>query len=114
LHAAADYLEEVRAGRAPGHLPIAQGLVWQGLALPLPQAEAMAALGQCIAVTGAAIRLGRLGHVQAQRLLAQARPRIAAVLAQAPPALDDIWNGAPALEIAAMRHETRSARLFAN
>jgi urease accessory protein len=65
-------------------------------------------------VTGAAIRLGRLGHVQAQRLLAQARPRIAAVLAQAPPALDDIWNGAPALEIAAMRHETRSARLFAN
>jgi urease accessory protein len=114
LPMAAAYLNEVLAQRAPGHLPIAHGLICQALGLSTLEGEAMSAFGQCTAVVGAAIRLGMLGHVDGQRLLMQMRVRIATVLTTHPPGLDDLWNGAPALDLAAMRHETRSARLFAN
>ncbi|MGH6645528.1 urease accessory protein UreF [Aquabacterium sp.] len=108
------YLSEVQAQCAPGHLPVVHGLICQALGLSALEGEAMSAFGQCTAVVGAAIRLGMLGHVDGQRILMQMRRRIAAVLGTDPPELDDLWNGAPALELAAMRHETRSARLFAN
>jgi len=114
LPLAAAYLREVQALRAPGHLPVAHGLICQALGLSAFEGEAMSAFGQCTAVVGAAIRLGVLGHLDGQRLLLQMRGRIATLLATDPPGLEDLWNGAPALELAAMRHEGRSARLFAN
>ncbi len=113
LPEAAEYLEQVRDGYTPGHLPVAQGLIWQALGVPGRQAEAVCAYGLCAGVCGAAIRLGKIGHLDSQRLLSGLRARIATVLATEPPDLDELWNGAPLLEIAAMRHEPRSARLFA-
>lgn len=114
LNLAQAYLAQVQARHALGHLPIAQGLIGQGLGLSALEAEAMSAFGQCTSVVGAGIRLGLLGHVDGQRLLSLMRGRIAAVLATEPPTLDDLWSGAPALDLAAMRHEPRTARLFAN
>ncbi len=113
LEAAAGYLDQVCAECAPGHLPIAQGLIWQALGVKPCRAEAVSAYALCAGVAGAAIRLGRIGHLDGQRLLLRLRPRIDAVLAAEPPGLDELWTGAPALEIAAMRHEPRAARLFA-
>ena len=113
LEPAARCLEAVRDGRTPGHLPVVQGLVWHALGIPARQAEAVCAYGLCAGVSGAAIRLGKIGHLDGQRILTSLRGRIEAVLAMPPPRLDELWNGAPALELAAMRHEPRSARLFA-
>lgn len=113
LQDAADFLERVRDGHTPGHLPVVQGLIWNALGVPARQAEAVCAYGLCAGVCGAAIRLGKIGHLDSQRLLSSLRVRIAALLATDPPGLDELWNGAPMLEIAAMRHEPRSARLFA-
>ena len=73
----------------------------------------MSAFGLCLSVVGAAMRLGMLGHLESQRLLGRMRPTLDAAMAGDPPALDEMWTGAPALEIAAMRHEPRAARLFA-
>ncbi|MFT3801448.1 MAG: urease accessory UreF family protein [Burkholderiaceae bacterium] len=111
--AAGAYLAEVREGRAPGHLPIVQGLVWADHGLSLRQAGTMSAYGLGTAVAGAAMRLGLIGHVDAQRLLSAVRAVIVAVLAEPCPDVDDAWTGAPALDIAAMRHEPRTGRLFA-
>lgn len=111
---AAGYLQVVRAGRAIGHLPVAQGLVWASLGLSIEDTEAMSAFSLCTAVAGAAIRMGVLGHIDAQKLLMRMRARIAAVLDTPAPDLDAMWTGAPALDIAALRHEPRAARLFAN
>ncbi len=110
---AADYLSIVRDGRAPGHLAVVQGLVWADRGLSLTQAEMMSAYGLAASIAGAAMRMGLTGHVDAQRLLAALRPAIVAVLAEPCPDPDDAWNGAPAIEVAAMRHEPRVGRLFA-
>lgn len=112
--AAAAYLAHVRSGRAPGHLPVVQGWVWHARGLALDAAEAIAGFGLCTAVAGAAIRLGRIGHLDAQRLLERLHATLRALLAAPAPPLDDLWSGTPALDIASLRHEPRAARLFAN
>lgn len=114
LPAAQAYLDAVRDGRAPGHVAIVQGLVWPACGIALADCEAMSAFGLCVAVVGAALRLGLLGHIEGQRLLSRMRGFIAQVLQQACPPVDEAWSGAPALDIALMRHEGRAARLFTN
>lgn len=108
------YQERVRAGRALGHLAAVQGLVWRGVGLGEEQACAASAHGLCVALLGAALRLGMIGHVGAQRLLAGLRPLLVDLLAAAPPALEEVHGFAPLAEVAAMRHETQASRLFAS
>lgn len=104
----------VSAGRTPGHLAAVQGLVCRGVGLREEQACAVSAHGLCVALLGAALRLGVIGHVGAQRLLAGLRPALADLLAAPPPALKDVHGFAPLAEVAAMRHETQAGRLFAS
>ncbi|MEL6441412.1 MAG: urease accessory UreF family protein [Cyanobacteria bacterium J06621_8] len=66
-------------------------------------------------VLGAAIRLGKLGHIQAQQLLLA----LAADIEQASDAasameLEDMWSCTPTIDIAQMRHNKLDSKLFAN
>lgn len=110
--AAARLHERVRDGTHLGHLPLVQGIVWRGAGLAREDAIALSAHVLCVGVLGAAIRLGRLGHVESQTILARLQPSIGALLDSPPP--DFVSSYAPATEIAAMHHETQPARLFAN
>lgn len=111
--AAQVYLDAVRAAQVPGHLAVVQGALWAAYGLPAESCDAMAAGGLSTSIVGAALRMGMIGHVDGQRLLARMRPVITRILLETPPELDDMSGGAPAIDIAAMRHEARSARLFA-
>jgi urease accessory protein len=111
---AAAYRSLVRAGTAPGHLAVAQGLLWSGIGLALPEAEAVAAHGMAVALLGAAVRLGICGHVDAQRILRAQHPLIAALLAEPAVPMAAAGSAAFAADIAMMRHETGPVRLFAN
>jgi urease accessory protein len=91
-----------------------QGLVWRGIGLDLDVALAVAAHGFCVGLIGAALRLGLIGHVEGQRSLAALRNMIAELLAKPLPRLDEISTFAPACDVAFMRHETQTGRLFAN
>ena len=66
----------------------------------------------CVSVLGAAIRLGALGHVDSQEILARLHPTIASLVERMPPT--EISSFAPATEVAAMRHESMRSRLFVN
>ena len=68
----------------------------------------------CVALVGAALRLGTIGHLEAQAILLGQRGRIADLIAAPVPTLDAMYACTPAAEIAAMRHEVQSSRLFAN
>jgi len=74
----------------------------------------MSAHAMCLSATGAAIRLGIIGHVDAQRIMASAAPLIAELAAAEAPPIDEIHAFVPLTEIAAMRHETGETRLFSN
>ena len=106
--------DRVRAGDTPGHVAVAQGLVWRGVGLTLGQAELLSAHTYSIGVLGAAVRLGIIGHVDAQRILLITRETLVGMLRETAPPVSEMSTFTPATEIAAMRHETAEIRLFAN
>jgi urease accessory protein len=109
---------EIAADRAFGHLPVAQGLLWQ--ASGLDESSAVAASGYVTAagIVAAAVRLGRIGAIDAQSVLARALPIIAewaggeaiAVSAGEP----SFASMTPWIDIAASRHARADIRLFSN
>lgn len=102
-------LAQVRAGQTPGHAAVVQGLAGNGLGLAPLEAGTLHALA--LATLSAAVRLGALGAMQAQQILAAARPAMAALLAARPPAVPFTFS--PRADIAAMRHGQTPLRLFA-
>ena len=108
------YRTFVRSGGAPGHLAAVQGLVGRGVGLTLTACEILSAHTLSVGLLGAALRLGMIGHLDAQRSLQQARELIADILAVPAPGVETISAFTPEAEIAVMRHETAETRLFAN
>lgn len=111
---AAAYQQQVLAGNAPGHLPVVQGLLWNRLGMHREHCQLAAAHGLCTGLVSAAVRLGVMGHIDAQRVLTDIQPLITELLALEPPDPDDACGFTPMAEIAVMRHETQDLRLFAN
>ena len=109
-----DYQARVRAGTAPGHVAAVQGLLWQALGLDADAACRMAAHGLAVGLLGAALRLGIIGHVDSQNILAALHATIEDILSAPPPPLNHLHAYAPAADIAMMRHETQDSRLFYN
>jgi len=111
---AAAYRAAVRSGHALGHLPVVQGVVWCGAGMDEAAVQAASAHTFCVALVGAALRLGTIGHLEGQAILLGLRAGIADLICAPLPTLDAIYACTPAAEIAAMRHEVQSSRLFAN
>jgi urease accessory protein len=66
-----------------------------------------------VLLVNAALRLLPLGQLDGQRILAGARPRIAALAASAALAgPEEMWGFTPGLEIAGIRHADLESRLF--
>lgn len=108
------FLAAIEKGRTPGNVAIAFGLAASALGIPRRDAALAAASGLAASLAAAAVRLGLIGHGDAQRLIAEAAPiAVAAVdLAEAGDWRDP-RPSAPQLEIALARHEAAPARLFA-
>ncbi|HEU5323031.1 MAG TPA: urease accessory UreF family protein [Methylomirabilota bacterium] len=104
----------VESGRAPGHHPVAFGAAVGRAGAGPEQAAAALLYSTAALLTGAGLRLLALGQLDAQRVLAAVRPRIARLAAAAARATtaDDLWSFAPGLELAGLRHASLEARLF--
>jgi urease accessory protein len=99
---------------AAGHLAVVQGVTLAGVGLDGTAALAVSAYGMAQSFCTAAIRLGLISHLDAQRAVSGIRPFLAQVLAEPVPALEDIHSFTPLAEIAAMRHTDQTQRLFSN
>ncbi|MYZ49439.1 urease accessory protein UreF [Propylenella binzhouense] len=111
---AEDLRAAMRAGSLRGHLAVVQGFLWRALGLDEPAALAMSAYGAAMGAVTAAVRLGAIGAIAAQPVLAEALRR-AADLAEAPvPAAARLAAFLPFVEIAAARNEAADLRLFAS
>jgi urease accessory protein len=109
---AESYRERVRRGEAHGHLAAVQGMLWRGVGMSLDEAQATSAHTLCLGVLGAAIRLGVIGHIDAQKILQVAHVAIDKLMVAE--LEDELSTFIPASEIAMMRHEVGQSRLFAN
>lgn len=110
--AATDYQARVVRGVAHGHLPVVQGLVWAAVGLGEAEALALSAHACVTGLTGAALRLGLVGHVDAQAIRRDLAPAIERTLAADLPPVEGLHAFTPLAEIAVMRHETAETRLF--
>jgi len=111
---AAGYRLRIALGDAFGQMAVVQGFIAAASGLDADTACVLSAHQLVLSLTSAAIRLGLLGHVDAQRILAAQRTRVAALMAMPCPEIGAIQSCVPATEIAMMRHETGSGRMFAS
>ena len=111
---AAAYRKLVVAGAALGHLPIVQAVVWKGVGMTREAVESVSAYAFCIAMIGACLRLGVLGHLASQQIMTHIRQDIARLMKLPPREVKDAHAFTPGAEIAMMRHEVQQSRLFAN
>ncbi|MEL6997520.1 MAG: urease accessory UreF family protein [Pseudomonadota bacterium] len=106
---AAAYLARPRV-EAPAHAPVVQGLVGRVLELTPEEAEAGAFHGLLAGFSAAAVRLGKIGAISAQELVAQAIAHHAPAFETAPEAPSAF---APIADIAAQRRDAAAVNLFA-
>ncbi|MGE0008165.1 MAG: urease accessory protein UreF [Parvibaculaceae bacterium] len=108
------YRAMVRAGEAHGHLAVVQGLLWRALDLDEATAVAMSGYQAVASLATAAIRLGLIGAIEAQRLIGEAMPLVRA--SGAIPVADDepIRSFVPMAEVAVALHGASGQRLFSN
>lgn len=111
---AADYQAIVQAGRALGHLAVIQGILWRAIDVSERTAIAMSGYGVANGIATAAIRLGLIGALDAQRIVARILPLIAEAAEAAVSEEETMSSYAPLAEIAAMRHARQPIRLFSN
>ena len=108
------YQDRISLGQAIGHNPVVQGLVWTGVGIRQGQIELISAHTFCVGILGAALRLGVIGHSAAQTILSKSHRVIVDVLDDPCPSLDEVNSFTPQQEIALMRHEVMTSRLFTN
>lgn len=108
------YRERVKQGVALGHLPVMQGYLWGRAGLSERDAVALSAHTFATGLLGAGIRLGCLGHIDAQQILIGAREEAASLAALPVPPLGELSSFAIEAEIAVMQHANNSLRVFAN
>jgi urease accessory protein len=110
---AAELRARIENGDALGHLPVVQGFVWR--ARGMSEADAIAVSGYTTAsgLIAAAVRLGHIGAVEAQAVLATVLPAIAEISCPVP-ADAVIESFTPWIDVAAARHARAHLRLFAS
>jgi urease accessory protein len=111
---AAEYRQRIAQRKARAHLPVVQGLLWNATGLSEDAGRAVSAHTLCTGIVGAALRLGMIGHLDAQRILLQVRPVLVELLRLPAGDPEESYAYTPHGEIAAMRHEVQDTRLFAN
>ncbi|MGE2717929.1 urease accessory protein UreF [Mycolicibacterium litorale] len=109
--AVADYRTRVLAGSAPGHLAVAQAVCLRAAGLTLESAETVTAWQVLSGITGAALRLGIVGHLGAQRVTTALTPLVLDLLARRPPSSPATFTAYA--DIAAQRRAD-GVRLFAS
>ena len=105
----------VADGTLIGHLATIQGCLWRAIGLSEPEAVMISGYQTVSGLASAAVRLGRIGAIEAQAMVRDMLPLIEKVGASAIRDGDlDFTSFVPFIEIAAMRSATADLRLFAN
>lgn len=110
---ASDYRVLVLGGQAPGHFPVVQGLLLGRLGLDEQTAIGVSCYTTASGMAQAAVRLGCLGALDAQRAIQQSIKGVRE-LVTAPPPGSDFSMFTPFSEIATVGQARADVRLFGN
>jgi urease accessory protein len=110
---AAELRSRIESGNAHGHLPLVQGFVWRVRGMSETNAILVSGYSTASGLIAAAVRLGRIGAVEAQGVLAALLPAITDLAAPVRPDAE-IESFMPWVDIAASRQARAHLRLFAS
>lgn len=103
----------VAQGCAPGHQAVAMALAGAASGLDENAVALVEAHTFAVSLISAAVRLGSIDHIAAQRLLLRARPvMLAAVAEGAGRGVEDLGGFAPAIELAQFQHRYAVMHMF--
>ena len=111
---AADYRRWVRSDAACGHVSVMQGFLWARSGFREEEALALSAHTLCTGLVGAAVRLGALTHIDAQRILTEARSLADRLGSEPVPDLARASTSTIEAEIAVIQHTHNPTRMFTN
>lgn len=106
------YQDCIINGAAHGHSAVVQGMVWSSMSMDENTIAVMSGHVLATGLVSAAIRLGILGHIDAQIILSKSHNIILDVLNKPLTDIDRIQTFVPMADIAVMKHETADSRLF--
>ena len=70
------YSEKISKNESPGTHPVVLGVCSFVMGIKKEQTKQMMMYGFCVSVTGAALRLGLIDHIQSQKILHEIKPKI--------------------------------------
>ena len=97
-----------------GHRNVIEGVLWHGLGLNREQVQLLSGYSFINGLATACVRLGRLGALNQQQVVAQLLPVIESIATLHEPVLPCLSAFNPLADVAMMRHPGRSQTLFAS
>ena len=107
------YSEKISKNNAPGTHPVVAGVCSFVMGIKKEQARQMMMYGFCVSITGAALRLGMIDHIQSQKILHKIKPKIQQTLEKfVNTKIDDCWQFSPQYDLIQMTHENKFSKMF--
>ena len=107
------YSEKISKNEAPGTHPVVTGICSFVMGIKKEQARQMMMYGFCVSVTGAALRLGLIDHIQSQKILHKTKPKIQQILEKfVDTKINDCWQFSPQYDLIQMTHEQKFSKMF--
>ena len=107
------YSEKISKNDSPGTHPVVAGVCSFAMGIKKEQARQMMMYGFCVSVTGAALRLGMIDHIQSQKILHKIKPKIQQTLEKfVDTKINDCWQFSPQYDLIQMTHENKFSKMF--
>jgi len=107
------YSEKISKNDAPGTHPVVAGVCSFVMGIKKEQARQMMMYGFCVSITGAALRLGMIDHIQSQKILHKIKPKIQQTLEKfVDTKINDCWQFSPQYDLIQMTHENKFSKMF--
>ena len=107
------YSEKISKNESPGTHPVVLGVCSFVMGIKKEQTKQMMMYGFCVSVTGAALRLGIIDHIQSQKILHEIKPKIQEILEKfSNTKIDDCWQFSPNYDLIQMTHENKFSKMF--
>ena len=107
------YSEKISKNESSGTHPVVLGVCSFVMGVKKEQTKQMMMYGFCVSVTGAALRLGIIDHIQSQKILHEIKPKIKQILEKfSTTKIDDCWQFSPNYDLIQMTHENKFSKMF--
>ena len=107
------YSEKISKNESSGTHPVVLGVCSFVMGVKKEQTKQMMMYGFCVSVTGAALRLGIIDHIQSQKILHEIKPKIQEILEKfSDTKINDCWQFSPNYDLIQMTHENKFSKMF--